>query len=93
MYTIFPMGFALLVIFMFVAFGLTTLFRRWIDVPTLLSVAIGCAVNANLFTPITHPIVLGDFTFSIAFSRTIDTEVIIAQISSNSIPIIAGTKL
>ena len=59
------MGFALLVIFMFVAFGLTTLFRRWIDVPTLLSVAIGCAVNANLFTPITHPIVLGDFTFSI----------------------------
>lgn len=59
------MGFALLVIFMFVAFGLTTLFRRWIDIPTLISVAIGCAVNANLFTPLSHPIVLGDFTFSI----------------------------
>ena len=59
------MGFALLVIFMFVAFGLTTLCRRWIDIPTLLGVAIGCAVNANLFTPITAPIMLGQFTFSI----------------------------
>ena len=59
------MGFALLVIFMFVAFGLTTLFRRWIDIPTLLAVAIGCAVNANIFNPITTPIPLGPFVFSI----------------------------
>lgn len=59
------MGFALLVIFMFLAFGLTTLFRRWIDVPTLLSVAIGCAVNANIFNPLTAPIQLGSFVFSI----------------------------
>ena len=64
MYTISPMAFALLIIFMFVAFGLTTLCRRWIDIPTLLGVAIGCAVNANLFTPLTYPIVLGEFTFS-----------------------------
>jgi len=59
------MGFALLIIFMFVAFGLTTLLRRWIDIPTLLAVAIGCAVNANIFNPITYPIVVGPFTFSI----------------------------
>lgn len=59
------MGFALLIIFMFVAFGLTTLFRRWIDIPTLLAVAIGCAVNANIFNPITYPVVVGPFIFSI----------------------------
>ena len=59
------MGFALLIIFMFLAFGLTTLFRKWIDIPTLLAVAIGCAVNANIFNPMTAPIVVGPFTFSI----------------------------
>ena len=58
------MAFALLIIFMFVAFGLTTLCRRWMDIPTLIAVAIGCAVNANIFTPIKYPIVLGDFVFS-----------------------------
>ena len=58
------MSFALLIIFMFVAFGLTTLFRRWVDIPTLIGVAIGCAVNANIFTPIKYPIVVGPFTFS-----------------------------
>ena len=59
------MSFALLIIFMFVAYGLTTLFRRWIDIPTLLAVAIGCAVNANIFNPYTSPIYLGSFRFSI----------------------------
>ena len=59
------MSFALLIIFMFVAFGLTTLFRRWIDIPTLLAVAIGCAVNANIFNPLTAPIMVGPLTFSI----------------------------
>ena len=59
------MGFALLIIFMFVAFGLTTLFRRWIDIPTLIAVAIGCAVNANIFNPTTYPITVGPFVFSI----------------------------
>lgn len=58
------MSFALLIIFMFVAFGLTTLCRRWMDIPTLLAVAIGAAVNANIFTPIFHPIEVGKFTFS-----------------------------
>ena len=59
------MSFALLIIFMFLAYGLTTLFRRWIDIPTLLAVAIGCAVNANIFNPLTAPVKLGYFTFSI----------------------------
>lgn len=59
------MSFALLIVFMFVAFGLTTLFRRWIDIPTLIAVAIGCAVNANIFNPLTAPIEVGPFTFSI----------------------------
>ena len=64
MYTISPMAFALLIIFMFVAFGLTTLCRRWMDIPTLIAVAIGCAVNANIFNPVKYPILLGDFHFS-----------------------------
>lgn len=59
------MSFALLIIFMFLAFGLTTLFRRWLDIPTLIAVAIGCAVNANIFNPLTAPIVVSPFTFSI----------------------------
>ena len=59
------MSFALLIIFMFLAYGLTTLFRRWIDIPTLLAVAIGCAVNANIFNSLTSPIIVGEFTFSI----------------------------
>jgi len=59
------MGFALLIIFMFVAFGLTTLLRRWIDIPTLLAVAIGCAVNANIFNSLNYPITVGPFIFSI----------------------------
>lgn len=63
-YTNTPMSFTLLIIFMFVAFGLTTLFRKWIDIPTLIAVAIGCACNSNLYTAITHPIVVGPFTFS-----------------------------
>ena len=58
------MNFALLIIFMFVAYGLTTLFRRWVDIPTLIGVAIGCAVNANIFTPLKYPIPVGPFTFS-----------------------------
>lgn len=59
------MSFALLIIFMFLAYGLTTLFRRWIDIPTLIAVAIGCAVNANIFTPLNAGIEVGPLTFSI----------------------------
>ena len=60
------MSFALLVIFMFVVFGLTTLFRRWIDIPTLIAVAIGCACNSNIFTPLTtNPVIVGPFAFCI----------------------------
>ena len=59
------MGLALLVIFMFVAYGLTTLFRRWIDIPTLIAVAIGCAVNANIFTPLNSGVEVGPLVFSI----------------------------
>ena len=59
------MGFALLIIFMFVAYGLTTLFRRWIDIPTLIAVAIGCAVNANIFTPLNSGVEVGSLVFSI----------------------------
>ena len=59
------MGLALLIIFMFVAYGLTTLFRRWIDIPTLIAVAIGCAVNANIFTPLNSGVEVGSLVFSI----------------------------
>ena len=64
MYTNCPMPFALLIVFMVLAYGLTTLCRRWIDIPTLLAVAIGCAVNANIFTPLKYPIEVCFFTFS-----------------------------
>ena len=57
-------GFVTLIIFMFVSFGLTTLFRKWLDVPTLVAVAIGAAVNANVYTSINNPIYVGDFVFS-----------------------------
>ena len=59
------MDFALIIIFMFVAFALTTLFRKWVDIPTLLGVAIGCAVNANIFNPIKYGVTVGPFVFSI----------------------------
>ena len=59
------MRFALLIIFAIVAYGLTTLFRKWIDIPTLLAVAIGCAVNANIFTPLNSGLVVGPFSFSV----------------------------
>lgn len=62
------MSLALLIIFMLVAYGLTTLFRRWIDIPTLIAVAIGCAVNANIFNPLTNASAsaqVGDLVFSI----------------------------
>ena len=59
------MRLVLLIIFAIVAYGLTTLFRRWIDIPTLLAVAIGCAVNANIFTPLNSGLVVGPFSFSI----------------------------
>lgn len=59
------MGLALLISFMIVAFFLTTLLRRWIDIPMLIAVAIGCAVNANILNHITAPVVVGPFTFSI----------------------------
>ena len=58
------LSFALLIVFMFVAFGLTTLCRRWIDIPTLLGVAIGCAVNANIFNPVQYGIKVGELVFS-----------------------------
>lgn len=58
------MSFVLLIVFMLVAFALTTLFRKWIDIPTLIAVAIGCACNSNLYTAISHPIVVGPFIFS-----------------------------
>ena len=59
------MDFALIIIFMFVAFALTTLCRRWIDIPTLLGVAIGAAVNANIFNPIKCGFEVGPCVFSI----------------------------
>lgn len=58
------MGLLFLFIFMVIAFGLTTLFRKWLDAPTLMAVAIGCACNANIYTNITNPIEMGFFTFS-----------------------------
>lgn len=74
-------GFITLIIFMFVSFGLTTLFRRRIDVPTLIAVAIGAAVNANLYTTVNNPIPVGNFVFSMEMIlSTLFTYTIIVRI-------------
>ena len=57
-------GFITLIVFMVLGFGLTTLFRKWLDIPTLIAVAIGTAINANLYTSISNPIYVGQFVFS-----------------------------
>ena len=58
------MNFILLLISAIVLFFLFTIARRVNDVFILIAVAIGCAVNANLFTPLSHPITLGKLIFA-----------------------------
>lgn len=47
-------------------FLITTFARHWKDKAVLIAVAIGCACNANLYTTINFPIVVGPFSFSFA---------------------------
>ena len=54
-----------LVLIAFIVFGLTTFFRRLSDINTLISVAIGAAINANIFTAAKMPVCFGGFVFGI----------------------------
>lgn len=54
-----------LVIFSLVGFSLTVLFRHISDSRTLISVAIGCAISANIYTSESVPVVHGGLIFGI----------------------------
>lgn len=48
------------------AFGIMTFIRRWNDYNFLFTMAIGFAINANLFTPLNAGVDLGIFRFSVS---------------------------
>jgi len=58
-------GFLILFAFTIVAFVVLTFFRRFCDSFILIAFAIGCAVNANIYTAFDKPVVFGPFTFGI----------------------------
>ena len=48
-----------------ILFAFFTLVRRWHDYSMLFTIAIGFAVNANIYNGITMPVILGNLKFSI----------------------------
>ena len=48
-----------------IAFAFITLVRKWYDYEMLFTIAIGFAVNANIYNSSTVPIMLGDLVFAI----------------------------
>ena len=59
------MSIYILLLFAFVAFAFLVLVRKWHDYAMLFTVAIGCAVNANIFNSVTSPVLVGEFVFSV----------------------------
>ena len=49
----------------FIAFGFITIVRKWHDYAILFTIAIGFAINANIFNSFSTPISWGSFIFSI----------------------------
>ena len=49
----------------FIAFIFITIVRKWHDYALLFTIAIGFAVNANIYNGITTPVMLGNLVFSI----------------------------
>lgn len=49
----------------FIGFIFVTLIRKWYDQAMLYTIAIGCAINANIYNAITAPMYMGDIIFSI----------------------------
>lgn len=59
------MNILILIIIALVAFGATTFFRHISDSKTLISVAIGCAINSNIYNSVSMPIEFGPMVFGI----------------------------
>ena len=59
------MQIVILCIIAVICFAATTVFRHISDSRTLISVAIGAAINANIFNSVSMPIVFGSMTFGI----------------------------
>ena len=54
-----------LIIVAIILFAFFTIVRRWNDYSMLFTIAIGFAVNANIYNGITSPVFLGNIKFSI----------------------------
>ena len=59
------MNFWILVCFALLAFTLLTIVRKWHDYALLFTIAIGYAVNANIYNSISAPVYLGNIIFSV----------------------------
>jgi len=55
----------ILILFAFVGFAFLAFARKWYDYPMLFTIAIGSAVNANIYNSVSAPVYLGQFCFSI----------------------------
>jgi len=59
------MGIWFWLVLAFIGFTLITVIRKWYDQAMLYTIAIGCAINANIYNAITAPMYMGDIIFSI----------------------------
>ncbi len=76
------MSIYILILFALVGFAFLAFARKWHDYAMLFTIAIGCAVNANIHNSVSAPVVLGPFTFaidSILYSMFMFTVIICAR--------------
>lgn len=59
------MNITILIIIALLCFGATTVFRHISDSKTLISVAIGCAINSNIYNSVSMPIKFAGMVFGI----------------------------
>ena len=59
------MSIGFLIFVSFIAFAFLTFVRKWHDYALLFTVAIGFAVNANIYNSVTTPVMLGNIVFAI----------------------------
>ena len=59
------MGIWFWLVLAFIGFTLITVIRKWYDQAMLYTIAIGCAINANIYNAINAPMYMGDIIFSI----------------------------
>ena len=59
------MSIYILILFAFIGFAFLTFSRKWHDYAMLFTIAIGCAVNANIYNGVSAPVYVGQICFSI----------------------------